>query len=221
MIFNMRICKTLFAAALCLMSFAASAACRPHQIDVVGNYVQPWVEYTATANLNPGKSTANGPVQLGQTISQLQTDIDFTQTTSPATGCVTLEGAVSLSFIEHTVLISEDLKALPCLHYQVSTHENKHVALNRQMHREIQEFARQRIRTRISLLSGSSAESAGELSRWLQNDLQREVSAAWEIKNKQQLLLDTPEEYRAVTDACPDDSAYMKRRLQGIRWGRA
>jgi hypothetical protein len=196
-------------------SLPARADCAPAKVEVTSRYVAPWTEYVPIATLNDKYRKTGEHAWLGSTSTRLQAEVLFqperVDTLSGA--CTPSLVRIDVSFAEHDVNLAKEIQSLPCVHKTVRDHEEKHVALNKEMLLQIRAlistFATQRVRSILRDTSTDRETQAMEL--FVAKDLQKYVEEKWNVLSARQAAFDTPQEYNRITSACPVEMASLAR----------
>lgn len=195
----------------------AWAQCKPPSLRVVSKYTQPWLEYTTIKTLNPNLNTSMGEVRMGETVSGMNTRVEYNKTFSRSQGCFSIDGDVYLEMGSHDINIAKELKDKPCLLKEVTEHEQRHARLNEEMLNTLAQQVQLRINEVISAGVGYTPRQLGlYLESWLQDGLSKDVAILWERQNERQKALDTPEEYRRIAGVCPIEIHQMSKEVQAL-----
>lgn len=211
----------LLLAACALLPFAAAAGPSECSIEVrvQTEYQKPWVEYVDAAVLNKRHRQAGQSLWLGSTTSQLKTSVIASTHQHPSGkgGCLQVEMLVMLSISRHDVSLANELRGLPCLHREVSEHEQRHVNGNRnalqEMSPALQEELEREVRLMVATQRTASAVRA-RLSQYVNTALAPRVQAIWNDKARVHAEIDSPEEYHRILAACRADAAKMNAILE-------
>lgn len=126
---------------------------------------------------------------------------------SDGKGCVAITKAqITLTFSNPTIYLARELPRGSCIYRQVLEHENRHVAVDRQLSSEYEYSLRNRIEAElrtIGILRGNSVEQASsQLQILVQARLQPIFAEFIAERERRQALVDSEAEYERISKSC-------------------
>lgn len=124
---------------------------------------------------------------------------------------------VAFGYQERTVLVARELPRGSCIHNEVLAHEMKHVAVDDAMLAEYVAVVRQRLEGLTARLGPVVSRSQNHAMTVMRGQVDRELESLnrdfSRERDRRQMLIDTLEEYRRVSDACDGEAVkYLKGR---------
>lgn len=221
---HMKLTRLLTVALWCVIATGqatAMAQCKPPSLTVTSKYTQPWIDYTDIRTLNPQSSSKSTEIRMGETVSLLNTKIDYKKMFNRSQGCFSIDGEVQLEMKSHDINIAKELRPLPCLLKEVYDHEQRHALLNEEMLKTLEQQVQNRVNEVIAAGTGYTPRQLGlYLESWLQDGLSKDVTILWSRQNERQKELDTPQEYRRISAACPAETQALAIELKKIDYAK-
>ena len=183
---------------------------RPPHIDTT----QGFARLTAIPNdtrLGLSHDNKVGGLTMGDIIASTQAQ--FGQHVDYFTGdtCIWVQDLHVLLTLEPVVFIARELPRGSCRQREMLKHEQKHVALDRQILQQSQKPVADNLRLALQRL-GAVGPVSPSLARDVQHDLvaqvnqliNAELQRIEQLRNERQQAIDTPAEYARLDAACPD-----------------
>jgi hypothetical protein len=122
-------------------------------------------------------------------------------------GCVAITSAqITLTFANPTIYMARELPRGSCIYREVLAHENRHVAVDKQLSSEYEYNLRNRVEAElrtIGILRGNSVEHASsQLQTLVQARLQPIFAEFIAERERRQALVDSADEYERISKSC-------------------